>query len=109
MLLPPKWHHCALTRRARRVHQIVLAEELSRDPGEFDGRCVRVTGKVMAIDPRENTARLCDGVSVSLALAGPVKVTFLTLTNTPTPSFPRGHCVACSSRSPADVLNHKRQ
>lgn len=55
--------------------QVILAEELRKDPESFEGKCVRVLGKVAAINPRDNTAELTGGgVVVDLKLVGAVKV-----------------------------------
>eukprot|EP00037_Helgoeca_nana_P006723 m.61597 g.61597 ORF g.61597 m.61597 type:complete len:117 (-) comp17586_c0_seq1:1064-1414(-) len=54
--------------------EVILAEELRKDPESFEGKCVRVLGKVAAINPRDNTAELTGGgVVVDLKLVGAVK------------------------------------
>mmetsp|Transcript_8436 Transcript_8436/g.21568 ORF Transcript_8436/g.21568 Transcript_8436/m.21568 type:complete len:122 (-) Transcript_8436:893-1258(-) len=54
--------------------EIVLADEVRAAPAEYNGRCVRVVGKVTAVHPRQNTAELgCGAVVVDLSLVGPVK------------------------------------
>lgn len=71
--------------------QIVLADELCKDPSQFRSKCVRVLGKVESIDPRENTAKLSTGgVVIDLVMAGSVKVRLPTPPQrTPPCSHPR--------------------